>query len=765
MNSCPDNRYRQMLELYLLDLLSDKEREELELHLLECDACAQEALKSNEIFQHLMDSEEARSHTKNALTKKTDQPEAESETEKKTFLSRNRVWRLAIPFAAIAVFILIIFKIANFIPDTGVTARSNRLAVMPFLNLADFNDSGWLGKITSNLLITDLSESRRLQVIPDRYINDILRVMGMEESAVTDRQVALQVANTARARWLFMGSIQEVEPNYKLKFTLIDNLKGDTIAVKDISADRDEDLFALVDKLTLEVKNLLVDAKGRPDESDPPISKITTHSTEAYFYYLKGLDDYNKFYFEEAIDYFRKALSYDSTFAMVYYYLSVLQNPDIIQTALKYLNNSDQKGQYYIRSRSALLEGDTTRAISELVDMVGLYPDEKDGYYMLGLRRRYLHDFDGALRYYHKTIDIDPFYKLAYNQMAYLYNIIGENDSALWAINEYISLAPEEANPYDTRGEIYVYQGRIDEAIESFKVALTKKPDFQPSAIKLGHLSIHKRQYEEARKWYTWQPAIKDEFKRLWAELYLSNIWMHQGKLDSVILHLEKELDVINKLPETYEKTEVAVHYRLRKAIALSEKDISLATSEIKKILAIDDASFPVGVLPLLHVFVYFLTENGDLDQAEKVFKRFKLGPKGSKIERYNYYFASGCVELAKRDTKSAIRSFNMLTDLKLPWHDFIGRYMLARAYFEDGQYYQAITEIDDQQQYMNSQKIMYSPWNLKMYYYLGVAHEKSGSINQAIELFKGLISLSKNADNDILFLNDAKVRLRKLTG
>jgi hypothetical protein len=51
--------------------------------------------------------------------------------------------------------------------------------------------------------------------------------------------------------------------------------------------------------------------------------------------------------------------------------------------------------------------------------------------------------------------------------MAYAFEGSGDRDSSLWAINRYSNLAPDEANPYDTRGDLYAYFGRLDRAMES----------------------------------------------------------------------------------------------------------------------------------------------------------------------------------------------------------------------------------------------------------------------------------------------------------
>ena len=58
------------------------------------------------------------------------------------------------------------------------------------------------------------------------------------------------------------------------------------------------------------------------DEPEVAVTNITTRSPEAYRHYLDGVESISKLYYDEAREHFLKALAIDSTFAMVYYYLS-----------------------------------------------------------------------------------------------------------------------------------------------------------------------------------------------------------------------------------------------------------------------------------------------------------------------------------------------------------------------------------------------------------------------------------------------------------
>src|SRR5262249_6627177 len=54
-------------------------------------------------------------------------------------------------------------------------------------------------------------------------------------------------------------------------------------------------------------------------------------------------------------------------------------------------------------------------------------------------------------------------------------------------LEKYQFMAPDQANPYDSLGEIQAYSGHYDEAIANLKKALAIKPDFYES---WGHLGV-----------------------------------------------------------------------------------------------------------------------------------------------------------------------------------------------------------------------------------------------------------------------------------
>ena len=61
---------------------------------------------------------------------------------------------------------------------------------------------------------------------------------------------------------------------------------------------------------------------------------------------------------------------------------------------------------------------------------------------------------------------------------SYAYMGKGDYDRALADINQAIKLEPNDANWYDSRGEVYLNKGDYDRAIAEYERALQIRPNF-----------------------------------------------------------------------------------------------------------------------------------------------------------------------------------------------------------------------------------------------------------------------------------------------
>ncbi|MDP2960379.1 MAG: tetratricopeptide repeat protein, partial [candidate division Zixibacteria bacterium] len=700
---------------------------------------------------------------------------------------KKKLLPFIVPGSIVFILILLFLILKPFkfeiVPEEKAVAKENTLAIMYFENLVDREDKERLGEIVTNLLITGLSESQYLNVVSSQRLYDILKLMGKEGAKIIDKTVASEVATKAGAKWMLLGSILQVEPQVILTSQLVEVRSGKVLSSQRISGEPKKKIFSLVDKLTVEVKkDLSLPAQAQKEET-PKVADVTTHSPEAYRFYLEGLDYYNKLYSTEAEKSFRKALELDSTFAMAYNRLASLKGGEerkrLTAKAVKYSYKASQKERHYIKGWEVYVSGNYSEAIKVLQKLAERYPEEKEIFFNLGtIYYQNLQQFDEAIRYLNKAIEIDPLYKLAYNMLAYAYNEMGDFEKSIWAINKYISIAPDEPNPYDSRGDIYSYSGKIDQAIESYKKALEIKQDFYMSLAKLGLMYLFKKEYAQAESCFKELSASGDKANRSIGRTTLALIPLYQGKFRQALEVLDNGI-AADKM-EQFEGGPNAIKHALKAFIYEERNSLDLASKEAEICTEILKKEYPFDPVYLRDLYIYILAKKGQTREAEEMAKSLKkdVEEKGQ-TARYAYWLALGAVEQIKGNKEKTISYLEEATNTlsstttlspativavtvwSLPL--FQARFLLAEVCLESDRLDEAVTELEKALSNYDEYRAAVPISVVKAYYLLGLAYEKSGWNKKAIEKYEEFLDIWKDADPGIKEFEDAKERLRKL--
>ena len=160
---------------------------------------------------------------------------------------------------------------------------------------------------------------------------------------------------------------------------------------------------------------------------------------EAYNYFLRGRDDYEKFYYADARKFLEKAVSIDPTFAVAYLYLGKVAGEiydtkarnEAYEMAKKFSAKATEKERLYIEAAYAgSIERNSEKRLRLLEELAKKYPQEKQAHYEIGLFYECPEKIPEAIAEYEKALALDPNFGFALNQAGYVYAEIGDFEKA-----------------------------------------------------------------------------------------------------------------------------------------------------------------------------------------------------------------------------------------------------------------------------------------------------------------------------------------------
>ncbi len=379
------------------------------------------------------------------------------------------------------------------------------IAVMFFENKTGDQNMEWLQKGLTEMLVRSLSQSSSLSVLSTERLFEILKRLGEDYSGEDiNFDIAAVVAKEANVQAILTGNLTKIGDTLRIDVKVHDPNLGKIISIETVEGPGLDALFNMVDDLSKKIKNSL--ELSLDHEASKGIAEISTNSLIAWRYYTTGFDLFQKIEYNKAIEQMQKAIETDSTFVAAYNHLCLLylstgnleKFSKTFQKLEKLRSIALPREQFQIDCMEGNFNRDLRKTLNASQKWLEQYPDDLEANFNLGTIYFNLQNFDEAIRYNKAILAIDPKYKLAYNQLGYSYSRKGDLKSALAALNEYQKLAPDEPNPYDSMGDIYLFHGNFKLAEKSSKQALAINKDFIPSMLKLGDIYLSTGEYEKA---------------------------------------------------------------------------------------------------------------------------------------------------------------------------------------------------------------------------------------------------------------------------
>ena len=703
--------------------------------------------------------------------------------------------KLFLPALVVVGLIIVVVIILKFLPQREAVFApkiENSIAVISFENQTGDKAYNYLQKAIPNLLITSLEQTGDLYVATWERMLDLLEQMGKKNVEVIDRKLGFELCQMEGIEAIVLGSFVKAGDMFATDVKILD---VDTKKLLKSSSSKGEGVDSIlktqIDELSREISLGIGIARQKREKAQFKVADVTTASMEAYNYFLKGRENYEKMYFVDAGDFFEKAIELDPTFALAYLYLTGLYDyvgntkarNEAVEKAKTYSKKTTEKERLFIEARYAqFIERNQEKRLNILQQLAEKYPKEKQVYFELGRYYLYLGRAwqEKAIEYYTIALELDPNYANALNVIAYAYANIENYEKAIEYFKRYISVSPGDANPLDSIGDVYFLVGKLDEALAKFREAVEVKPDFYQTNMKIGYISALRENYTEAMRWIdqTIDIAPSQGIKgdgHLWKGFYY--FWL--GRFKKALEELKKEEDIAemmeNKSRRAFVEWMKGWVYHDKGEFELSqqyfESWLNLAVENSPRMAFYYEAiySFHLGMIDL---------KLGRIDSAIKrlpemksIFPELTPGQREYMTSFYNLFHA---LELFEEGSyEKAIVVFEKLFPARSPYlqytesmilHNFASMEndLLARIYQQKGEIDRAIAEYERLITFNPESQARYLI-NPKHHYHLAKLYEQKGWKGKAIEHYEKFLALWKDADPGIAEVDDARKRLAGL--
>lgn len=248
-----------------------------------------------------------------------------------------RISDVIIVVLLIAVGVLVYPKIFN--RDDFKSSRNNdgrvSLAILQFENLTgDTLLNVWQSGL-QDLLITGLSNSEELSVRQYQSTNSVVDQSKLNYAGFSAKLVK-EVATLLDVRNLVKGTLMKAGAQIRMDAKIIDAETNEIYKTFLVQGSSEDDLFMMVDSLSWLIKNY-VEIKNIKEKRNSSILQAEgyTRSSEAFKYYMNGLDALMNMDMEQCVEWLSRALEIDSTFT----------NAQVLLAHALHNNNQDGKAR------------------------------------------------------------------------------------------------------------------------------------------------------------------------------------------------------------------------------------------------------------------------------------------------------------------------------------------------------------------------------------------------------------------------------------
>ena len=391
-------------------------------------------------------------------------------------------------------------------PMVASDQEEKSIAVVDFTNITEDASVDWLSSGIAETVTVDLKKVSALKVVSREKL---LRVLNsITEEKITQEKI-IDLGKKLQVRWIISGGYQKLGNKIRITAHFTEISIGDVIGSTKADGTL-EDIFKLQDQIITNLMETL-----QVEVSDSEVNKMETPETielEAYEYYAKGKQlfiQFGKESFEQATEYFEKAVEIDPKYALAYSGLGSIH-------IFRFIEKTDPT--------------DLDIGLSHLQKAIKYDPDLADTYLWLTYAYMRKQRLEEAVQSGQKALQLEPDNPLAHYFMG---------------------------SSYQLQGAMEYKDNRYRKAVQHYKRNNELQPNFQPPYMSLAWIYILHGQYPKAHKHLEKAIEIEEsgkseDVKFIGALTMMGNLHFRQQQLDEAVDCYERALEILEKVNHLY---------------------------------------------------------------------------------------------------------------------------------------------------------------------------------------------------------------------
>jgi DNA-binding winged helix-turn-helix (wHTH) protein/TolB-like protein/Tfp pilus assembly protein PilF len=381
--------------------------------------------------------------------------------------------KLLIRKALLAAFLLLAILGSGLIwRGTGISARVEKLAVLPFKPVGAQSEDEYMQLGITDALITKLSNVHRIIVSPTASVRKF-----------TTSQDPLAAGRELKVAAIVDGTVQRLNGRIRVSVQLLRVSDGRPLWAERFDEPFD-DVFSLQDSVSERIATALL--RHLTGEEEKQINKRYTVSAEAYELYAKG-----RYYWEQrsesslkqAVLYFEQAIQKDPRFALAYAavaecygplmhrsYMSALEAlPKAEKAASKAVELDETLGEAHTALAAARMnEWDWPSTEREFKRAIELNPNDTTAHMWYGFYLEAMGRQQENLAQRKRAVELDPSNLAAMAGLGSALFRAARPAEAIVVLKRAIELNPDFTLSHDYLGRVYLEAGLFDQALEQF---------------------------------------------------------------------------------------------------------------------------------------------------------------------------------------------------------------------------------------------------------------------------------------------------------